>query len=268
MKKLMLTTAAAVLTMGAFALCGDVEVVQAVIVKAPSRTVYKFKWSGKTTKGVEAKVKASACGDGVMCGDGQAECNVCIPRYPAKLKIKGWVALCDNKCNTINNGSGDAEDYAFWATKPYKANITPDAELSFVDGEFPHVIGKKPNKAEAFGTFKGTLIFAEGVAEWSLGDGLYFAGLGKYKAPVYKKIKGKFAGSPAASWYISNKQCAQTTVWDCETLKLKCDENPNTVAFGKWSMKYSKSASKKLSKGKLPKTPSYATRKSDAEAVE
>ena len=101
------------------------------------------------------------------------------------------------------------------------------------------------------------MVFAD-QAQWSLGDGLYFAGLGKYKAPLYKKIKGNFAGSPAASWYVSNKVCKQSSPYDCETLTLKCDETPNTVAFGKWTMKYSKSASKKFP-SKTPKTPSWAT---------
>ena len=251
MKKLMLTAAAAVLSMGAFALCGDTPVQQVVVIKAkaPARTVYKFTFSGKTTKGAPAGTIAK------QCGDDEAGC---YPRIPAKLKIKGWLALCDNECTSINGGTADAESYAFWATKPYKADLTPTAELDFMSGEFPHVIGKKPNKAEAAGTFKGDFVFTDTVS-WSLADGLFFAGLGKYKAPIYKKIAGNFAGAPAASWYISGNECAQTDVYDCSTLTLKCGENPNTVAFGKWCMKYSKSASKKLGSGKLPKVPSYAT---------
>ena len=256
MKKLMLTAAAAVLSMGAFALCGDAEPVVVQIIKAPKvqRQVYKMTFCGKTTKALPGKATPVTCGDDIAG---------CYARVPAKLKIKGWIALCKTECDAINGGSADAESYAFWATKPFKADLTPDAELDFDGGEFPHVIGKKPNKAEAYGTFKSKFVFAEGT-EWDLADGLIFAGLGKYKAPIYKKISGNFVGKPAASWYISSNVCAQSDVYDCSTLTLKCEEYPNTVAFGKWSMKYSKSAAKKMASGKLPKVPSYATYSSAA----
>ena len=249
MKKLMLTAAVAAIASGAFALCGEVEPIPAIIVKAAARTVYTFNFCGKTTKGAEGAAIVSQCGE---TSEG------CIARIPAKLKIKGWLALCGNGCTEINAGTEGAAAYAFWVLKPYKGWISADdVALDFAGGEFPHVIGKKPNKAEAFGTLAGTVVFAD-QAQWSLGDGLYFAGLGKYKAPLYKKIKGNFAGSPAASWYVSNKVCKQSSPYDCETLTLKCDETPNTVAFGKWTMKYSKSASKKFP-SKTPKTPSWAT---------
>ena len=141
--------------------------------------------------------------------------------------------------------------------KPYKAGFNNTDALAET---FVNVIGKKPNKAEMFGIFTGTANFAENV-DWNIGS-LYFAGLGKYKGSkgIYSSISGNFAGAPAASWYISPNLCKQTDVYDCATLKLVCDENPNTVAFGKWSVKYNKSASKKLTKSisNLPKTPKYA----------
>ena len=253
MKKLMLTAAAAVLSMGAFALCGDAEPVVVIVQKTAKvqRQVYKMTFCGKTTKALPGKATPVTCGDDIAG---------CYARVPAKLKIKGWIALCKTECDAINGGSADAESYAFWATKPFKADLTPDAELDFDGGEFPHVIGKKPNKAEAYGTFKSKFVFAEGT-EWDLADGLTFAGFGKYKAPIYKKIAGNFVGKPAASWYVSSTVCAQSDVYDCSTLTLKCEEYPSTVAFGKWNMKYSKSAAKKMAKGQLPKVPSYATYK-------
>lgn len=241
MKKIMVAAATVALAMGVFAVCGD----ETPEVKA--RQVYKFTFTGKTTKGIGAQTVK------VDCGDDQTGCYA---RIPAKLKIKGWVAYCLNGCKGVNGGTGDAEAWAFWATKPYKADLGALAELNFADGEFPHVIGKKPNKAEAYGTFTSQFVFTSQAA-WEIN--FAFAGLGTYKSPVYKKISGNFAGSPAASWYISGNVCAQTSVYDCSSLTLVCDETPNTVAFGKWSMKYSKSAAKKLNKGKLPKTPSYAT---------
>ncbi len=254
MKKLIIAAAAAAISTGAFALCGEVDPIPAVIVKAAARTVYTFKFTGKTTKG------DAAAATPVQCAEPNND-EVCVARLPAKLKIKGWLALCGNGCIEINQGTEGAAAYAFWMLKPYKGWFSAeDAKLDFVGGEFPHVIGKKPNKAEAFGTLGGTIYFA-GVPEtinWIWDPGIYFAGLGKYKAPIYKKIKGNFAGSPAASWYISSKVCKQSSPYDCETLTLKCDETPNTVAFGKWQMKYSKSASKKFPK-KMPKTPAWAS---------
>ncbi len=254
MKKLMLTAAAAVLSMGAFALCGDAEPVVVVVQKTVKvqRQVYKTTFCGKTTTALPGKSVASACGD-VTEG--------CYARVPAKLKIKGWIALCDTACTALVGGTADAESYAFWATKPFKADLTPDADLTF---DFINVIGKKPNKAEAAGKFTSKFVFAEGT-EWDLADGLAFAGLGSYKKPIYKKITGNFVGQPAASWYISNAVCAQSDVYDCDTLQLLCGEYPSTVAFGKWTLKYSKSAAKKLGKGQLPKVPSYATYKNAAE---
>ena len=251
MKKLMLTAAAAALSLGAFALCGDAEPQQVVVVKAvkAQRQVYKMTFCGKTTTALKGKDTPVQCGDDIAG---------CYARVPAKLKIKGWIALCKTECDAINGGTADAEAFAFWATKPYKADLTENAEVDFDGGEFPHVIGKKPNKAEAYGTFKSKFVFAAGT-EWDLADGLVFAGLGNYKAPIYKKISGNFVGKPAASWYISDKVCKQSDIYDCSTLTLVCEDYPYTVAFGKWNMKYSKSAAKKMAKGTLPKVPSYAT---------
>lgn len=255
MKKLIIAAAAAAISTGAFALCGEDAPVQAVIVKAAARTVYTFKFTGKTTKGLPHT-------DSVTCG----EDTTCIARIPAKLKIKGWIATCGNLCTEIDEGTAAAEAYAFWMLKPYKGWFsTEDTVLAFVgdDIKLPNVIGKKPNKAEAAGELYGTILFAGVGADaaswvWAQGSGIVFAGLGKYKAPIYKKIKGNFAGAPVASWYISERICDQTHVYDCATLTLDCENAPNTVAFGKWQMKYSKSASKKFP-GKLPKTPAWAS---------
>lgn len=242
MKKLIIAAAAAAMVSSAFALCGDDD----PVVEASQ--VYKITFSGKTTKGSPQGKTAVQCGDDI---------EGCVKRIPAKLTIKGWFALCKpTTCESLAAGSADAQYKAFWATKPYKGDI-PDGNVEF---DFVQVIGKKPNKSEAAGKFTGTIAFAE-AAQWSLGDGLNFAGLGKYnsKKGVYSKIAGNFAGEPAASWYIKGSDCRQSDVWDCATLQMKCGENPSTVAFGKWNIKYSSSYTKKLAKGKLPKTPSYAT---------
>jgi len=249
MKKLILTAAVAAIASGAFALCGETETVQAVIVKAPARTVYTFNFSGKTTKGAESAAVINMCGEA-----GES----CIARIPTKLKIKGWVALCEGECTAIMDSFAAPAAYAFWEIKPYKADI-PDATLNV---DVLNIIGKKPTKAEMHGALKGTVTYAADYT-WDLADGLVYAGFGKYnkKTGVYSKISGNFAGSPVASWYIGNGAdvCAQTSPYLCTTLALDCENKPNTVAFGKWNMKYSKSGTKKLYKGSYPKTPSYAT---------
>ena len=242
----MIAAAVAAMTAGAFAdnVCGQDD------GPAVKGQVYKFTFSGKTTKGLKAGE-----GAGGVCGQ-QGNPDECGPRAAAKLKIKGWVAYCEDPAcgTTLLAGTEGATSWAFWTVKPRKGAIADAA----IETGILHVIGKKPNKAEMFGTLKGTVSFG-GNAEWSLGDGLYFAGLGKYKASkgIYSSISGNFAGSPAAPWYIpSSGNCVEAGYYDCATLAIVCGEN--TVAFGKWSVKYNKSASKKINKnGRLPKVPSW-----------
>jgi hypothetical protein len=242
MKKLMIAAAVAVVGAGAFAVCGDDPTPQ-----VQGRQVYKVVYSGKTTIGLP---KAGSTGD---CGD---EVAGCVARLPGTLKIEGWFLVCDPTCATLSGYStDDAEAKAFWTTKPYKGDIA-DGKLALNDVS---VIGKKAKDAEASGLFTGTIKFAE-AAQWSLGDGLTSAGLGKYtKKTASYSITGNFAGAPTASWYVSSANCDPSRVYDCATLQLKCEEEVNTVAFGKWTLKYDSSATKKALKGTLPKTPSYAT---------
>jgi hypothetical protein len=243
MKKLMIAAAAAAMIGGAYAepVCGEDD--------TPKKcySVYKYSFTGKTTAGIAGvDVLGNLCGEDDVDG--------CAIRVPATLKIAGWVAYCFCDCqNTI--GSDTFDEAAFWATKPYKADIA-DGKVAY---DFVNVIGKKGTQAEAAGAFTGTLTFAP-AASWDLSSGLIFAGLGKYTAKnnTYS-VSGNFAGSPAASWYIKGKDCEQTHVWDCVTMTVNCDDTPNTVAYGKWSVKYSAADSKNYMKGKRPATPSYAT---------
>lgn len=248
MKKLIAFAALAALTGSVYAACGETTPV------AKAAQVYTVKFNGKTTKGLRAKDgPASACGEAGAAGG--------IYRAPDKITIDGWMAFCDpTTCASLRGGTSDAAAYAFWATKPIKANID-GAALDFDGGEFPHRIGKAGKDAEAYGTFKGSLDMGGG-STWDL-QTLYFAGLGKFncKNGTWTSITGNFAGSPAASWYISNSECAQSSVWDCTTCSLVLvDGTPNTVAFGTWCVKYNAAASKKIiTKNIYPTTPSYAT---------
>ena len=250
MKKLMIACAVAALTAGAFAAgCGDDEEPAVTTVNQ----VYKATFSGKTTKGVPGKDVTTS----VLCGDDQTT-EGCVVRVPATLKIQGWYVLCNVTCGTILEVANAPARQAFWQTKPYKADI-PDSATAF---SLINVIGKKGKDAEAAGTFTGTVTYAAD-ATWSLGDGLAFAGLGKTKLKsgtlaYFPSFSGNFVGEPVASWYIKGNTCAQTHVWDPCTMTVNCDETPNTVAFGKWTMKYDASATKKAAT-KNPSYPSYAT---------
>ena len=251
----MIAAAVAAMTVGAFADCGEGD------VQTTGAQVYKFTFSGKTTKGVTpGKAAAADCGEG-----GGA---LCPARVSAKLKIKGWVVYCLPTCSeTLAQGTAPANYFAFWALKPYKSDVA-EAEIA---NTFVNVIGKKPNKAEMYGEFKGSMPYSADAA-WVF-DHISFAGLGKYKASkgIYSSISGNFAGSVGTSWWVSKAECAPSRIYACDTLTLQCEDEYNTVAFGKWSVKYNKSASKKASKSprKLPKKPSYASLQgTDAQADE
>lgn len=251
MKKLMIACAVAALTAGAFAAgCGDDE---EPTPADPVNQVYKVTFSGKTTKGVPGKDVVTS----VMCGD-DITADGCVVRVPATFKVQGWYVLCNITCGTILDVFNAPQKQAFWQTKPYKGDIADSATVF----SLINVIGKKGKEAEAAGTFTGTVTYAEN-ATWSLGDGLAFAGLGKTKVKsgtwaYFPSFSGNFVGTPVASWYIKGKTCEQTHVWEPCTMTVDCENIPNTVAFGKWTMKYDASATKKAAT-KNPSTPSYAT---------
>ena len=250
MKKLMIAAAAAAVVTGAFAECGD-----PVIINNPTGAqVYKVSFTGKTTIGVPGKsiVIANLCGD-------PDQIDGCVVRVPGTLKIEGWIALCDPACGTILDTFNAPNYQAWWQTKPYVADI-PDGAIAW---DLINIIGKKATDAEAAGKFSGTVTYAANTT-WAIAD-LQFAGFGKSVNKggawsYFNSFSGDFANAPVASWYIKGNVCEQTHVYDPCTLAVNCDETPNTVAFGKWAMKYDSAASKKLTRDTtLPKTPSYAT---------
>ena len=252
MKKLMIACAVAATTVGAFAGgCGDDPVDPQ---PDPVNQVYRLSFTGKTTDGVPGKDVVTP----VFCGDDDVA-EGCVVRVPANLKIEGWVVLCDIGCASILDTFNAPQKQSYWATKPYKADI-PDGVAAF---DVINVIGKKGKDAEAAGKFTGTVTYGA-QQTWSLGDGLVFAGLGKTAVKAgswayFPSFSGNFAGSPVASWYIKGKLCEQTHVWEPCTMAVNClDGTPNTVAFGKWAMKYDAAATKKVATTN-PSKPSYAT---------
>lgn len=238
MKKIMI--AAVVAAMGAVAFGGTCSPVTPV---KDTAWVYQWKFTGKTTAGK----KAAAKGNGSICSPvGPAACTY---RAKASLKIQGYTYWCEPGC-----GSDAFETFAeqlevFYMTKPWKASMSGG-----VSTELSHIIGKSKKQYEAAGVANFTEEY-EGVTY-----ALTYAGLGKYdiKNSRVKSVSGNFAGTASQAWAFNLKKdlCIKAGYWDCVTQNLVCDGA--TVAFGKFSAKYKKSASKKYaSAGKLAKLPSW-----------
>lgn len=196
--------------------------------------VYNWKFTGKTTEGVEktTKVKASAC---------SAAPVTCSVRVPTSLKIQGYTMVCSPGCGDTF-GEFEETSEVFWSTKPGKFSLAGGIQV-----EVMNIIGKKAKGVEV-----------GGIAEFDGDDMSYdlvFAGLGKYdkKKSRMTSASGTFAGFGVPC------DCAASSVWDCTSLTLLCDENPNTVAFGRWNVRLDKKASKKYAdKGTLPHIPRWA----------
>ena len=218
-------------------------------VKPDTGWVYKWKFSGKTTYGTSSKSKVAAG----MCG---YPGGTCVVRCPASLKIEGYTWVCSPGCGSEGFEMFSEVNEVFWCKKPVKA--------SFAGGiatEVCNIIGKKADKCEV----AGTATFNE-FCKGDVPGGIYeftYAGIGKYdkKNSRVKSASGNFAGVLKNPVVIENCSGVPTGVWSCDSLSLLCDEKPSVV-YGKWSVKYQKSASKKyFSKGQLPKFPSWVRAK-------
>ena len=185
-----------------------------------SAWAYKWKFTGKTTKAVKA-----------VCPKDP------ITRSSASLKIQGWSFYCDPDCDDFET---EEADEIFWQTKPSKKILDGGAVF-----ELANIIGKNGKNYEAAGTAK----FADDDKKTQYD--LTFAGLGKFdqKKKRVKSISGNFAGTASAPWLNDKTGCSSdiSQVWTC----CGCpDQDAWTVAYGKWSIKYNKSWSKKYANGK------------------
>ncbi len=219
MKKLMIAAAAVALVGGAFAEC------KINTTTKETAEAWQWKFTGKTTYG---KVK------GVTTVNNCTPETTCSYRQPTSLKIQGFTGTCDPICGGDDFCAAVVEaDEIFWQTKPVKVGL-----LGGVSTEFGHIIGKSKKQYEAFGVAEFTDV-ANGIDYV-----LTYAGIGKYnlKKGYVKSVKGNFAG--ALSMAYNYKHCAPAGYWDCVTLTLVC-EAP-TVAYGKFSVKYSKKQAKRL----------------------
>lgn len=245
MKKLMIAALAAC-SIGAYATdntCAPGE--------APVPTlVYKFKATVYTPKGItrtEAAVPGSVCNPDSTGTAGGTN----VIRAKDKTKFAGWIYDCNATCDTVATGS-----IVVWDSKR-KAQLNEAA----IDSKFIHVIGKKQKDAEWRWDLTG------GKATYNYGDATYtlaLAGFGKYSAKkgFYTSFKGNFAGDVDAVTYVpkgrpsSADDCVPAGYWLCTDLTtLATDEA--AVAYGCWSVKYSKSASKKFNRNGYLKVPNY-----------
>ena len=214
MKKLMIAAIAAATIGGAFADCAYIP--KKDEVRETKNWAYQWKFTGKTTKGVKA-----------TCGEQEY-----VTRSSASLKIQGWSFYCDAVCGDFE--SGDATEI-FWSTKPEKAIL--DGGITF---EIGNVIGKKGKDYEA-----------AGVANFGK-YGLAFAGIGKYdtKNTRVSSIKGNFAGWATAPSLKLGKDTDCLTAQTLPSMVWQCCGCPtleaDSVAYGKWSVKFNKSWAKKV----------------------
>lgn len=240
MKKIMIAVAVAAMGAAAF----GANCAPTTPVAKDAAWVYQWKFTGKTTAGKKAAAKGtnqSACQPGTP---GAA----CAYRAKASLKIQGYTYACNPGC-----GSDAFETFAealevFYMTKPWKASMAGG-----VSTELSHIIGSNKKQYEAAGIAQFTEE-AEGVKY-----ALTYAGLGKYdvKNSRVSSVSGNFAGVASQAWAYNLKKdlCIKAGYWDCATLALVCDGE--TVAYGKFSAKFKKSASKKYVAGKTVSLPSW-----------
>lgn len=205
--------------------------------------VYKWKFKGKTTYGAAIKTAASACRAG----------EACTIRCPASLKIEGYTWACSPGCGTEGFETFSEVNEVFWQNKPFKASLAGG-----VMTEVCNIIGKKAKNCEVGGTAEFTQ-----YVDGSQPAGIYaftYAGLGKYdrKKGRITSASGNFAGQLSCPVFVDKCSVIDAGFWECGTLAQICDTKPSVV-YGKWSVKYKKSASKKyLKNGHLPKCPSWA----------
>lgn len=197
--------------------------------------VYHWKFTGKTTTPNKVKLAKS-----------YSSCSVapttCAVRVPSSFKIEGYAYYCSPGCGDQFTELAEVNE-VFWMRKPVKDDLAGG-----VATEIMHIIGKKAKQGEVFGT--ATFNGATRNIKFN------YAGLGKYdtKHRRLSSASGNFAGTATFC------ECAPATYWDCDSLSLLCEENAPTVVYGKWSVKFKKSAARKyLKNGSTVKVPAWVS---------
>lgn len=229
MKKLVFAALAAA-AMGVFGTCDE---------PADCVYAYKFKASYKTGVAKATKGKASKCIDG-SCYLKKGTVKIAGYLYD-QTEATGSEATCDEGCGCFDWSAAPANVF-LWNSKT-KEPVTDTLAVKKVQ-----LIGKDGKTVDAVLT---------------LGD-INLAGFGKYdqKKLRVKSVKGKLAGSVTAPLCKNctydkttcEDQCEEAAAQVYALCTLEAADAETTAASGKWSMKYSKSATKKLTKKFGPET--------------
>lgn len=197
---------------------------------------YSVSLSGKSTVAKRATVKAATACD---------EPTTNFYRKAASFKVKGYIygqtTAEEGECGETGCGCND-----FGTISAYLWDTRTLAKLGEFKFDQIDLIGASTAK-------KSTT--AEVVASL---DDLTLAGFGKYdtKSLYLKSASGYFAGTVAAPKFVDKGYDADT----CEDTESEDDSKvfavctlesadaENTPAYGKWTVKYNKSAAKKLAK--------------------
>ena len=242
MKKLMIAAFAAA-SVGSVVAGNCTPVGPTPVEKTPE--VYTWKFSGKTTaadyiKGYNVPGTTGCAPTSGVIVDGEAI------RVPGSLAIQGYTYYCVPCCDTLTT---DPDLETFYISKPAKDKLDGG-----VATQFANVIGKKANQVEIYGMFTAKT----GPATSSESYELAYAGFGKYDKKYVRvtSASGNFSGYKVVPHYMKITGCPEAVYWDC-TGSVYLSGNP-AIAYGKWSVKYNSSASKKYAKGLLVKLPSWA----------
>lgn len=224
MKKLMIAAAAAAMIGGANAVCvsGSSE---CNVCTAAGANVWDVKFTAKTTV-LKTAGAAKACTIGSS-----------VYRKQGTAKITGWLWNsddCTGNCDLdfgASNADGNAPRMALTWNKKYGFVAAPSIFVAQID--------KKGNKLESWGGLN------DGVA-----IDIKFAGFGSYdtKKNYIKSLSGSFAGTLENE--LIGSACTVGAggyaIYDCMAYVYAA--GVPTAAYGSWSIKYNKSASKKVAK--------------------
>ena len=214
MKTLMMVAAAMTIAGGAYASeCGDSPTTEDCAL------VYKVKMNLKTTAAKALGGSSSVCGDSTS--------PLCY-RKKGSMRLQGYAYACDCTCEDFIDGLS----WYVW-DKKNKALV--------IDDDVPFEILNRFDKS-------GKKV--EGM--WVYG-GVAGSGMGTYSRGVVKSISGNVAGAVVPPYCDDNEDlCDETAIaYDCDdTDGLEANYN-DTVVYGTWSIRYSRSQSKKYAKGDL-----------------
>ena len=242
MKKLMIAALAAVAVGSAFAACTPGKQPKVVL----PTWAYTWKFTGKTTDGVLIKGWSQDTG---TCKPGTIGVADCAIRVPASLNIQGYTYTCEPCCG----GFAEFDKETFYITKPAKDQFSDDKGVTIA---FANVIGKQAKDVEILRTFAGETVDSGEKYDFT------FAGLGKYdlKNQRVSSANGDFAGTLTVPHDKKDAKilegCPEANIWNCDASDYA--GAPDSVAFGKWSVKFNSSAAKKFSKdGTMVKAPAW-----------